>query len=68
MFCLNDKDNSSISRQGTNSVRCMHPDQQRKETVMNVFDRQAKRMQKNRAAVASDAEVYDYIKDEVRLE
>ena len=35
---------------------------------MNVFDRQAKRMQKERAALGhngEDASVYDYIKDEV---
>ncbi|XP_072030985.1 arginine-hydroxylase NDUFAF5, mitochondrial-like [Amphiura filiformis] len=49
--------------QSKNSGRCMHPD--RKETVMNVFDRQTKRNQKNRAAMADDVEVYDYIKDEI---
>ena len=32
---------------------------------MNVFDRKAKRLQKNRAAVAPDAATYDYLKDEV---
>ncbi len=32
----------------------------------NVFDRSAKRQQKNRAAVARDAESYDYLKDKVR--
>ncbi|GFR67906.1 arginine-hydroxylase NDUFAF5, mitochondrial [Elysia marginata] len=36
-------------------------------SIMNVFDRQAKRMQKERAALGhggEDASVYDYIKDE----
>ena len=32
---------------------------------MNVFDRQTKRLQKNRAAMAPDAATYDYIRDEV---
>ena len=35
------------------------------ETIMNVFDRKAKRKQKNRAALAADVAVYDYLKDEV---
>ncbi|XP_076463601.1 arginine-hydroxylase NDUFAF5, mitochondrial-like [Babylonia areolata] len=34
------------------------------ETVMNVFDRKAKRVQRDRSALAEDHEVYDYIKDE----
>lgn len=34
--------------------------------VVNVFDRSTKRKQKNRAAVASDADTYDYLKDRVR--
>ncbi|BES89014.1 Methyltransferase domain [Nesidiocoris tenuis] len=32
---------------------------------MNIFDRQAKLMQRNRAAAAADVEVYDYLKNEV---
>ena len=36
-----------------------------RETVMNVFDRKAKRIQRNRAALRKDHAVYDYIKDEV---
>ena len=32
---------------------------------MNVFDRKAKRLQKNRAAAAANAATYDYLKDEV---
>ena len=32
---------------------------------MNVFDRGAKRRQKNRAAVADDVATYDYLRDEV---
>ncbi|XP_022088597.1 arginine-hydroxylase NDUFAF5, mitochondrial-like isoform X2 [Acanthaster planci] len=46
-------------------VRSMHPSGPSKERVMNVFDRRAKRMQKDRAALAKDAHVYDYLKDEV---
>lgn len=37
------------------------------EEVMNVFDRKAKRRQKNRAALAGNVGVYDYLKDEVRI-
>ena len=37
------------------------------ETLMNVFDRKAKRLQKNNAALNSESQVYDYIKNEVRL-
>ncbi|XP_071489850.1 uncharacterized protein [Diadema antillarum] len=37
----------------------------RGETVMNVFDRKAKRKQRDRAAMAEDVEVYDYLKDEI---
>ena len=36
------------------------------EATMNVFDRKAKRKQRNRAALAEDVAVYDYLKDEVR--
>lgn len=32
---------------------------------MNVFDRQAKKMQKNRTALAGDYQTYNYLKDEV---
>jgi len=32
---------------------------------MNIFDRNAKRIQKNRAAVAENSHVYDYIREEV---
>ncbi|KAJ7373128.1 NADH dehydrogenase [ubiquinone] 1 alpha subcomplex assembly factor 5 [Desmophyllum pertusum] len=35
------------------------------EAIMNVFDRKAKRRQKNRAALAEDVAVYDYLRDEV---
>ena len=37
------------------------------EDIMNVFDRSAKRMQRNRTALAENYAVYDYIKDEVLL-
>ncbi len=33
--------------------------------MMNVFDRQAKKMQKDRTALAGDYQTYNYIKDEV---
>ncbi len=33
--------------------------------AMNVFDRQAKKLQRARAAVAKDAHLYDYLKDHV---
>src|SRR6218665_946488 len=36
------------------------------ESVMNVFDRTAKRKQRNRTAFLENYSVYDYIKDEVR--
>ncbi len=34
---------------------------------MNVFDRNAKRLQRNRTAQLLDYHVYDYLKDEVRV-
>ena len=33
--------------------------------AVNVFDRNAKRLQRNRAASGENPEVYDYLKDEV---
>ena len=33
--------------------------------AVNVFDRKAKRLQRNRAAMADDAATYDYLRDEV---
>ena len=41
--------------------RCMSS----QETIMNVFDRKTKRMQKNRTAQMKDYEVYEYVKDEI---
>lgn len=35
------------------------------ESIMNVFDRKAKRRQRNRAALNDNVAVYDYLKDEV---
>ena len=32
---------------------------------VNIFDREAKRKQKNRAALAEDVATYDYLRDEV---
>ena len=37
----------------------------RTEHVMNVFDRNAKREQRNRTARLEDYEVYEYLKEEV---
>ncbi|KAK7103785.1 arginine-hydroxylase NDUFAF5, mitochondrial-like [Littorina saxatilis] len=51
---------ASTSSAGSNPASTKRP----AETVMNVFDRRAKRMQRDRAAVAEDHEVYDYLKDE----
>lgn len=34
------------------------------ESIMNVFDRKAKRRQRNRAALNDNVAVYDYLKDE----
>lgn len=36
-------------------------------SVTNIFDREAKRKQRNRAGGALDAEVYDYLKDQVTI-
>lgn len=36
-------------------------------TSANVFDRGAKRKQRNRAAIAPNADTYDYLKDKVRM-
>ena len=38
------------------------------ESIMNVFDRKAKRKQRNRAALTEDVAVYDYLKDEVIID
>lgn len=35
------------------------------ETIMNVFDRKAKRLQKDRSAKMKDYKVYEYVKEEV---
>lgn len=37
----------------------------KQENIMNVFDRKAKRKQKNRASMAEDYHVYEYLKEEV---
>ena len=37
------------------------------QTTMNVFDRNAKRMQRNRSALNCDWQVYEYLKEEVGL-
>ena len=40
----------------------------RGDSGMNVFDRKAKRWHKNRAAMAPDADIYDYLRDEVSVD
>lgn len=35
------------------------------EKPMNIFDRKTKRLQRERAAIAKDVNVYDYLKDEI---
>lgn len=47
------------------SLRRCFSTRRQDETIMNVFDRKAKRRQKNRAALAENVAVYDYLKDEV---
>ncbi|OQV21409.1 NADH dehydrogenase [ubiquinone] 1 alpha subcomplex assembly factor 5 [Hypsibius exemplaris] len=37
----------------------------RGETIMNVFDRKTKAIQRDRAAIAADVAVYDYVKKEI---
>ena len=49
------------------SCRLLSTDVEIFEDVMNVFDRNAKRKQRNRTALLDNYAVYDYIKDEVRL-
>ena len=46
------------------AIRCFSADA-RPETVMNVFDRKAKRTQKNISALSNDYEVYEYLREEV---
>ncbi|XP_025106111.1 arginine-hydroxylase NDUFAF5, mitochondrial-like [Pomacea canaliculata] len=67
--------NAAWLDQSTNSqpCRCLNTDpkheeadarRKRQDTIMNVFDRKAKRIQRDRAAVAENHQVFDYIKDE----
>lgn len=39
----------------------------KQETIMNVFDRKAKRIQKNRTALMKDYKVYEYLREEVHI-
>ncbi|XP_076618019.1 arginine-hydroxylase NDUFAF5, mitochondrial [Colletes latitarsis] len=61
-FELNIKNRINNVRNIVNSVRnfTLPPD-----SIMNVFDRNTKILQRERAAQASDIKLYDYIKDEV---
>ena len=52
-----------LNRIGT-STRCLCSGA-RPETVMNVFDRKAKRTQRNISALNEDYELYEYLRDEV---
>lgn len=61
-FFLKNIDSSTIARGlKTSSLRCELPP----NSVMNVFDRKAKLMQRERAANNPDVKLYDYIKDDV---
>lgn len=51
----------SVFRTLHNSPKMEHPN----DAVMNVFDRKAKNLQKERAAIAPDVENFDYVKAEV---
>jgi len=59
----NTSDQSLIRRGGL--VRWFGAIPASSEEIINVFDRNAKRKQKNRTADLPDYNVYDYIKDEV---
>ncbi|XP_064596977.1 arginine-hydroxylase NDUFAF5, mitochondrial-like [Liolophura sinensis] len=43
----------------------LHSRNDRPESVMNVFDRKVKRVQRDRTTLLEDYEVYDYVKEEV---
>lgn len=58
---LNTQSWSNVRSIFTGTSNCALP----ADSVMYVFDRNAKHLQKERAAQASDANLYDYIKDEV---
>ena len=49
------------------SIRLAQSSTMKQENIMNVFDRRAKKMQKNRTASLDDYHVYEYIKEEVIL-
>lgn len=57
---LNAQSRSNVRGIFTGTSNCALP----VDSVMYVFDRNAKRLQRERAAQASDANLYDYIKDE----
>ncbi|XP_067020129.1 arginine-hydroxylase NDUFAF5, mitochondrial-like [Acropora muricata] len=62
-FCMATRRIFSVFRK-PGMCRCFSARRQN-EVTMNVFDRKAKRRQKNRAALMENVEVYDYLKDEV---
>ncbi|XP_026278257.1 arginine-hydroxylase NDUFAF5, mitochondrial isoform X2 [Frankliniella occidentalis] len=67
--CLSKKTAFLTSSSGLcNDQRCHYSGSVRnapEENVMNIFDRNAKRIQKERAAMDPDVAVYDYLKEEV---
>ncbi len=56
-------------QQQQQSIRLLHRPppllQMRNESVMNVFDRRAKLLQRERAAAAEDPSQFDFIKEEI---
>ena len=59
---------SLVSGHRFSQIRLLYTTNQlsrRQETIMNVFDRQAKRKQKNKTAILSDYNVYEYLREEV---
>lgn len=60
-FKLNCQNRNNVRNIVNSSANCALP----MDSVMYVFDRNAKLLQRERAAQASDTKLYDYIKDEV---
>ncbi|XP_048577640.1 arginine-hydroxylase NDUFAF5, mitochondrial isoform X2 [Nematostella vectensis] len=60
MLCMRVGFGRVLWRRSLNSNRSLSG-----STSIDVFDRKAKRRQRNRAAMADDVHVYDYLKDEV---
>lgn len=57
-----------LNRIVSEKLRCLHvfgPGCFQKADMMNIFDRKAKRLQRDRAAMQSDANVYQYLREEI---